>query len=275
MFGAICGDIIGSYYENHMTKNYDFELFNRENTFTDDTVLIVAVCDAILYNDKPINGFRAKKIRAYEYAARYKQYYARYPYAGFGQMFSEWAKSKSIYKQKSYANGAAMRIIPIAYAYEDIEQVIIQTKCSAAITHAHKEAVTGAEIIVTACFLARNNHSKDDIKQYLIKNYKLKFDTALDDIKSSYVFNSRASYCVFPAVLAFLESSDYEDAIRKAVSLGGDSDTIAAMTGGIAEAFYGKIPEKITSKCWSLLDMGLKNVIRDFTDKYCHKIIIL
>jgi len=270
VFGVICGDIIGSYYENHCTKNYDFELFQRDSTFTDDTVLTIAVCDTILYNDKPTSGFFNKRIRAREYAERYMQYYNRYPYAGFGQMFSEWARNKEIRKQKSYANGAAMRVVPIAYAYNEMKQVMLQVKCSAEITHAHREAISGAKAIAAACFLALKKCSKDEIKQYLVKYHGLKFKQTLDEIKPSYVFNSRASYCIVPAILAFLESSDYEDAIRQAVSLGGDSDTIAAKTGGIAEAFYGEIPEHIKNKCWSLLDIGIKNTLKKFTEAYCN-----
>ena len=268
MFGAVCGDIIGSYFENHVTKNYDFDLFCRESTFTDDTVLTVAVCDAILYNDKSVNGILEKRQRETEYAYRYKQYYSRYPYSGYGQMFSAWAKEKDLRKQKSYANGAAMRVIPIAYAYDDIKQVIIQAKCSAIYTHNHPEAIRGAKIIASACFLARNKQTKIQIKEYLASTFGLKFDFTIDSIRPNYVFDSRTNYTVPVAVAAFLESYDYEDAIRKAVSLGGDSDTIATMTGGIAEAFYGNVPDYIKSKCWGLLDSGLRNIINEFRDKY-------
>jgi len=268
MLGAICGDIIGSYYENRCTKEYDFELFRRESTFTDDTVLTVAVCDTILYDDTPISGFFGKKMRARDYAERYKHFYYRHPHAGFGQMFSEWVRSNELYRQNSYANGAAMRVIPIAYAYNDIKQVMLQAKCSAAFTHAHKEAISGAQVIAATCFLALNKYSKDEIKQYLAKHFRIKFKHTLDEIRPSYVFNSRTNYCIIPAVLSFIESSDYEDAIRKAISLGGDSDTIATMTGGIAEAFYGEIPQYIKDKCWGLLDIGLRNIVKKFIEKY-------
>jgi len=267
VFGAICGDIIGSYYEMNCTKEYDFELFKKESCFTDDTVLTVAVCDAILYNPKVIGIFEQNN-RAAEYAYRYKQYYKRYPYAGFGQMFQEWAYNPVLRKQKSYANGAAMRVVPIAYAYDNLKEVELQVKLSCIYTHNNREAIKGAQSIASSVFLARNNWSKEEICKYIESRYKYKLSVSIDDIKTNYVFNSKTSYTVPPAIIAFLQSTCYEDAIRKAVSLGGDADTIACMTGGIAEAFYKFIPEEIKAKCWSKLDSGLKKTIREFCQKF-------
>lgn len=267
MYGALFGDIIGSYYESHCTKNYNFEMFRKDNSFTDDTVLNTAVCDAILYDDTPINKKNLKK-RAYEYAIRYKAYYRRYSYAGFGVMFSEWAESDIMKKQKSYANGAAMRVIPIGYAYDSLEQVHLQVEASCLYTHKNREAITGAKAVSSAVFLAVHGKSKTHISEYIERNFRYNLNVSLSDIKENYVFDSSTSYSVPPAIIAFLESENYEDAVRKAVSLGGDADTMACIAGGIAEAFYQKIPEDIKRYCMSKLDMGIKEKANEFTKKY-------
>lgn len=266
MFGAIYGDVIGSYYEFHCTKDYDFE-FNKDSFFTDDTVLITAVCKAILNNPDNIT-WRTARARGREYAAQYRQYYSRYPHAGFGNMFSEWAKDPYARNGHSYANGASMRVIPIGYAYGTLEQTLLQAKVSCLPTHNHREAVKGAQAVAAAVFMVRNGKSKDDIKEYLEKKFKYKLSTSLCDIKESHVFDSRTSYSVPPAIIAFLESSNYESAVRNAVSLGGDADTQACIAGGIAEAYYKEIPEHIKRFCDTRIDGSIKAVIKDFNKKY-------
>lgn len=267
MFGAICGDIIGSYYESHSTKNYDFNLFNKDSIFTDDTVLTAAVCDTLLLNSENATFFGKQK-RAAEYAYKYKQYYKRYPNAGFGQMFQSWANKTTLSKQNSYANGAAMRTVPIAYAYNNLNEVEVQAKLSSIYTHNHNQAIKGAQAIACVVFLARHNKSKEEILKYIENRYKYNLSISIDLIKSNYVFDSKTAYTVPPAIIAFLQSNSFEDAIRKAVSLGGDADTIACMTGGMAEAYYKIIPEEIKNKCWSKLDIGLKQTIKKFNNKF-------
>lgn len=269
MFGAIYGDVIGSYYEVHCTKNYDFE-FNRDSTFTDDSVLIAAVCKAILNNPAEISRFNIRS-RAREYGAQYRQFYAYHPHAGFGNMFSDWAKNHGAGNGRSYSNGASMRVIPIGYAYSTLEQTLIQAKASCVPTHNHRDAIKGAQAVAAAVFLARSGESKGGIKEYLEKTFKYDLSAPISAIRENHVFDSRTSYSVPPAIIAFLESSDYESAIRLAISLGGDADTQACIAGGIAEAYYKAIPDHIKRFCDARVDGSIKSVVREFNQKYISK----
>ncbi len=266
MFGAIYGDVIGSYYEVHTTKNYNFD-FHSESTFTDDSLLTTAVCKAILNNPSDITRFELKK-RALEYAVQYKRYYSLFPNAGFGMMFAEWAKNSDIKVIHSYGNGGAMRVVPIGYAYNTLEQVMLQAKASCLYTHKHKEAITGAQIVAGAVFMARNGASKEEIRAFASKLFGFDLTTSLEQLKPNFSFNSRTSYSVPPAVIAFIESTDYESAIRNAVSLGGDADTIACIAGGLAEAFYKYIPANIENFCDTRLDYSIRSTVREFEEKY-------
>jgi len=268
MYGAVFGDIIGSYYEIHSTKEYNLNIFRNESHFTDDTVMNLAVCDAILYNDSDINFFKINK-RAYEYAVRYKSFYSRYPSCGFGEMFSSWAKSKSMFRQKSYANGSSMRAVPIGYAYKTLEQVYIQAKASCMFTHCNREAIRGAEAVAGTVFMAHNGYSKYEIQKYIQEKFSYNLSISLSEIRSDYIFDSDTFYSVPPAIRAFLESENYEDCIRKSISLGGDADTMACISGGIAEAYYKKIPDKIRNFCMGRLDIGMKEILNRFYKKYC------
>ncbi|PKM62520.1 MAG: hypothetical protein CVU97_04945 [Firmicutes bacterium HGW-Firmicutes-21] len=268
MLGAICGDIIGSVFEIHNVKSEDFELFSRESSFTDDSVLTVAVADALIFNNKPAKGYFRGLTRQREYAYRYKQYYSRYPYAGFGNMFKNWAAVNELNRQNSYANGAAMRVSPIGFAFDNIDDVIQEAVYSCKYTHNHKEAIQGAKAVAVSVFFARTGCSKEYIKKYIERYIKMDLSFTLDSIRKEYVFDSRASYSVPPAIVAFLESNSFESAIRKAISIGGDSDTIACITGGIAQAYYKTIPSYITNKCLSILDSGLKKTLYDFNKQF-------
>lgn len=265
MFGAIYGDVIGSYYESRCTKDYDFP-FQRESTFTDDTVLTVAVCKAILNNPEPISRFQIRR-RAFEYAGQYKQYYSYYPRAGFGNMFSAWARSRSFRTVRSYGNGAAMCAVPIGYAYDSIEQILLQVKASCYCTHRNREAVKGAGAVAVAVFLARTGQSKEDIREYLKKKFGYDLSRSVADIREDHVFDSRCSYSVPAALTAFFDSHDYESAVRNAVSLGGDADTEACIAGGIAEAYYGEIPKAISDFCNSRVDISLRQVVNEFRER--------
>ncbi|MCM1506731.1 MAG: ADP-ribosylglycohydrolase family protein [Ruminococcus flavefaciens] len=268
MLGAVYGDIIGSYYEHHSTKNYDFPLQNQSR-FTDDTVMTTAVCKAILENGNDITKTQIES-RGYEYAVRYKQYYSYFPYAGYGYMFRNWAKDVNNMKvQDSYGNGGAMRCVPIGYAYNTEEQVLLQAKASCYYTHNHKEAIRGTQAVAMAVFMARNGEKKNSIREYITNNFKYDIDYTIEDIKPDYSFSSETLYSVPPAIVAFLDSHDYESAVRNAVSLGGDADTMACIAGGIAEAFYKDIPEEIKNFCYPKIDMTLKNVLNEFSEKYC------
>lgn len=267
MFGAIFGDIIGSYYELHCTKDYNFP-FHRESTFTDDSVMTSAVCKAILLNDENTEKKHIKR-RAREYAVQYKQYYSYFPNAGYGNMFSEWAKNpKNMKKQKSYGNGSAMRAVPIGYAYNTLEQVLLQAKASCIYTHNCRESINGTQAVASAVWLAVNGESKNTIKNYICRKFRYNLDYSIKDIKMHYSFDSSTAYSIPPSIVAFLDSEDYESAVRNAVSLGGDADTMACIAGGIAEAYYKNIPEHIRKFCYSRLDYTIKSTAIKFCRKY-------
>ena len=267
MIGSICGDIIGSVFEWHNVKSEDIELFSRGSRFTDDTVMTVAVAEKLLRCEN-LHGIQYNRAATKEYAAHFKQYYSRYPDAGYGQMFSDWARNRTFTKQSSYGNGAAMRAAPIGYAFEDLNAVLKEARLSCFYTHNNNEAIRGAQAVAGCVFLARIGASKDEIRRFASGKigYHLRF--TLDSIRPDFKFDSRAGYSVPPAIVAFLESSDYESAVRKAISIGGDSDTIACITGGIAHAFYKSIPKPIHDKCMMMLDSGLKKTVNEFMKRY-------
>ena len=264
MLGAIIGDIVGSTYEWYNVKTEDFELFPAGSRFTDDTVLSVAVAEKLLNDDKASMSSRKS------YALWYKQYYKRYPNSGSGQMFAQWATEEGFRVQRSYGNGAAMRVTAIGLVHESLEMVWKETKASCYYTHNHPEAVKGAMLVATAVFLAKKHMDKAEMKKYLEKKFHCKFQS-LDELREGYVFDSKASYSVPPAIEAFLESDSYESAIRKAISIGGDSDTIACMAGGIAQAYYQEIPDHMKQPAMRILDSGLKRVVCEFEEKYLYK----
>ncbi|MCR4703542.1 MAG: ADP-ribosylglycohydrolase family protein [Saccharofermentans sp.] len=260
MYGAVFGDIIGSHYEWHNVKSEDFELFPKEARFTDDTVLTVAVAEAILN----MGDNSPRKC----YATHIKAYYSRYPYAGFGNMFRSWAESPSLQIQRSYGNGASMRVSAIGWAFNDEKEILRQVSESCYYTHHNREAVMCAQAVAIAVFMARTGASKEDIRSRLENEFKLHFES-IEILRASYQFDSRSIRSVPHAIEAFFESEDYESCIRRAVSLGGDSDTIAAIAGGIAEAYYHEIPSHIANKGKLILDSGLKRVLNQFGQRFC------
>lgn len=176
MYGAVYGDVIGSYYELHPTKDYHFPL-QPQSTFTDDTVLTVAVCDTLLANPRPIGPLGVRR-RGEEYAARYRQYYHRFPNAGFGQLFAAWAgESESQRRQHSYGNGAAMRVVPLGYACQSLKEALQEVTASCYFTHCHKEAIRGAQAVAGSVFLAWHGHSKEEIRWFVEK--RCRFDLSI------------------------------------------------------------------------------------------------
>ncbi|MEA2040732.1 MAG: ADP-ribosylglycohydrolase family protein [Thermodesulfobacteriota bacterium] len=254
MIGAIAGDIIGSIYEAHNIKSEDFPLFSRGCTFTDDTVLTVAVADCILHDG--------------DYAEKLKEYYFMYPYAGYGGAFHAWTRSDSNEPYKSWGNGSAMRVSPVGFAYNDLEEVLEQAKRSAEVTHNHPEGIKGAQATASAIFLARQGKTKGEIKSYIEGTFLYSLQEKIDEIRQYYTFDISCQGSVPQAITAFLESESYEDAVRKAVSIGGDSDTIACIAGGIAEAYYKGIPEFIFDQAYSILDNRLKSITEEFRSRY-------
>ena len=254
MLGAIAGDIIGSVYEFSPIKTTDFELFSARSTFTDDTVLTVALAEAILHGR--------------DYGRTMKEYYRRYPYAGYGSYFHQWARSDDNQPYNSWGNGAAMRISPVGFAYDTLEEVLERAEYFTAITHNHPEGIRGAQATAAAVFLARKGSSKEEIKAAIESRFGYDLSRSLDEIRPTYAFDVSCQGTVPQAITAFLESRDFEDAIRKAVSLGGDSDTLACITGGIAHAFYGPLPDHITRRVYSILDDRLSEVTREFMNAF-------
>lgn len=253
MLGAICGDIIGSVFEHNNYKAKDFELFDMNSRFTDDTVLTVAVADSLL--------------RGETYMSSVRKYYHLYPYAGYGGTFQIWARSDEQRGYDSFGNGSAMRVSPVGWAFNTLEEVLLQAEATAIITHSHPEGIKGAKAVAGAIFIARNGGSKAEIKQFAeTLHYDLNF--RLDDIRETYQFDVSCQGSVPQALAAFIESEDFEDAIRNAISIGGDSDTIACIAGSIAEAYYNGVPSLIEDICLERLDARLLGVYDAFDAKF-------
>jgi ADP-ribosylglycohydrolase len=255
MLGAIAGDIIGSVYERSPVKKRDFSLFSIDSTFTDDTVLSVAVAKVLL-SDK-------------DYDIAFREFYLQYPNQGYGYGFSRWVQSDSNNPYNSYGNGSAMRVNPVGWAFDSLPEVLHEAKQSAIITHNHPEGVKGAQAVAAAIYLARTGHSKPAIKDYLSKTFLYDLERPLDDIRPDYTFDVSCQGSVPESIIAFLESSNYEDAVRNAVSLGGDSDTMACIAGAIAEAYYKYIDPVIIAAVFERLPAHLATITKQFTGKYC------
>jgi ADP-ribosylglycohydrolase len=253
MFGAIVGDIVGSMYEFHNIHTKDFPLFGEKCDFTDDTVMTVAVANALhVYREqKSLAAFRD------ECASQMRRLGREYPGRGYGGRFAKWLADDAMGPYNSFGNGSAMRVAPVAWAAGSVEEAETLARASAEPTHNHPEGIKGAQAVAAAIYLGRIRKSKKEIRDYIESKY-YKLDFTLDDIRSSYSFNETCQGSVPQAIEAFLESENFEDAVRNAVSIGGDSDTIAAMTGSIAEAFYGGVPADIKKKALSYLTDELR-----------------
>ncbi len=257
IIGAVIGDVIGSVFEWNNIKTTDFDLFNPKCDFTDDTVLTIAVADCIL-NKKDF----AKTI--WEYGRKYRG-------RGYGGSFRKWLKEDKPKPYGSFGNGSAMRASAVGFAFEDIETVLEVAKQSAEVTHNHPEGIKGAQATATAIFLARQGKSKQDIKDYITQTFDYNLDFTLDEIRPTYKFDVTCQGSVPQAIVAFLESSDFESAIRLAISIGGDSDTIACITGGIASAFYKQIPTEIMDFVVDKLPSEYIEIMNKFDEKYDRK----
>jgi ADP-ribosylglycohydrolase len=241
LLGSIVGDVIGSVFENQNVKTTDFDLFSRFSRFTDDTVLTIAVADAILHREsKPISWLENRR-NCTVYGRKLKEYGYRFPDAGYGELFKQWLNRDSTRGYGSYGNGAAMRVSPVGFAFQNLNDVVREAKLSAVVTHNHPEAIRGAQAVACAVFLARRGHSKTDIKTFIEGKFGYDLSQRLGDIRPIYSFDSSAKGSVPQAIIAFLESRDFEDATRLAISIGGDSDTIACIAGGIAQAYYKSV----------------------------------
>ena len=254
LLGAIIGDIIGSVHEGAGTKEKDFPLFVAESTFTDDSVLTVAVAEWILTGQDLTDLLHT--------------YYGSFPDRGYGIRFHHWAHERRREPYQSYGNGAAMRVSPVGFAFDTIQEVLDWSERSAAVSHDHPEGIRGAQATAAAVFYARQMEDKGEIQRLLESQFGYDLTTTLDQIRPTYGFDESCQGTVPQALRAFIESTSYEDAIRNAISLGGDADTLACIAGGVAEAYYKRIPSDIILNATQRLDVNLAAVIDRFRNEF-------
>ena len=231
--GSIIGDVIGSVFEFNPTKDYNFEMFNNNAHFTDDSVLTISVANTILEQSN--------------YEDNLIKYYNTYPEKMYGPKFLDWIRTGI--KQESYGNGAPMRISAIGNHFNQSDLVLSESRKAVEMTHSHPEGIKGAQSIALAIFMAKRGYSKKDIKEQIQRHFSYDLNFSIEDIREHYSFNPTSQGSVPQSLMCFIESEDFESAIRLAISLGGDSDTLACMTGGIASVYYKEIPKKIITFC--------------------------
>lgn len=254
IIGAICGDIIGSWYEFCSTKRLDFELFTNRSQFTDDTVCSIAIVDAIM------NGN--------DFVGKLKYWCRKYPKAGYGGNFNWWFRQEHPQPYNSWGNGSAMRVSAVGASAKSIDEVLLLAESSAIVSHNHPEGIKGAQATALAIYLALDGCAKEEIKEQIEIRFGYDLSRKYADIRPRYTFDVSCQGSVPEAIIAFLESSDYESAVRMAVAYGGDADTQAAITGCIAAAYYGEIPDLILTECLNRLPPDIKEVIAKFDKLY-------
>ena len=253
MLGAIVGDIVGSIYEHANHRSKEFPLFKDDSRFTDDSVLTCATA-AVLF-------------AGCDYSDLYRKLGLQYPEAGYGGRFMHWLMDDSMGPYNSYGNGSAMRVSPVGWAFDNEEEVMTAAKASAEVTHNHPEGIKGAQATALAIFRARNGRSQEDIAGEMADRFGYDISIPVDELRDSYQFSVSCQGTVPEAIRCYMEASDFEDAIRNAISIGGDSDTLAAITGSIAEATFG-VPSDIAEEAISRLDEPLAAILVRFCDKY-------
>ena len=261
MYGALLGDMIGAPYEfDRGDKTKDFTMFNSEVHFTDDSVMTIAVAEALMgvpagATDEAIRKALVKDMQKWGH---------RYPDAGYGGRFYGWLfYSENPQPYGSFGNGSAMRVSPVGWLYDTLEETRRMARLSAVVTHDHPEGIKGAESVAAAIFLARNGASKEEIKAYVTETFGYDLSRTCDEIRPTYFHVESCQETVPEAFTAFFEGKDFEDVIRTAVSLGGDCDTLTCIAGGIAEAFYG-VPEEFVRECRSRLTKDILEVVDRF-----------
>ena len=256
MIGAIIGDIAGSRFEWHNHKSKEFELFTNRCGPTDDSIMTLAVAKAIMNCAGDYSRLESEAISCMQ------EYGRRYPDAGYGGRFYRWIFSSNPKPYNSYGNGAAMRVSPCGFAAKSLEEAMLLARTVTQLTHNHPESMKAAEAVISAIYLARIGKTLDEIQDYITERY-YRIDFTLDEIRPSYHFDVSCQGSVPQAFAALFESSGFEDAIRNAISIGGDSDTIAAITGGMAEAYYG-VPKDIRKQAMGFLDDDLSGILLEF-----------
>ena len=267
MIGAIIGDIAGSRFEWHNIKTKEFELLMRDCHFTDDTVMSLAVCEALMSCKSNHSDLSEQAIACMQEIGN------KYPHAGYGGSFRRWLRTQNPQPYNSYGNGSAMRVSGCGYAAESIEEAIQFSRMVTEVTHNHSEGIKGAEATAVAVYLARTGKNILEIRDYINKHY-YPINFTLDSIRDDYTFDVSCQGSVPQALEAFFESRSFEDAIRNAISIGGDSDTIAAITGSIAEAYYG-VPTSIRKHALTFLDERLLNILVEFENLYPAKVEVV
>ena len=258
LYGAVLGDIIGSPYEFDMgDKTKDFPLFSACSTYTDDTVMTLAVAEAIINAGFDGCFYQRNFIRSM------REFGRLFPHAGYGGMFRYWLESSHPQPYGSYGNGSAMRVSAVAWAFNDLQTVRRMARLSAEVTHNHPEGIKGAEATASAIYLARTGSTKAQIKAYIEEQFGYDLSRTCDEIRPGYYHVESCQKTVPEAITAFLEGDSFEDVIRTAVSLGGDCDTLTAIAGSIAEGFYG-VPEELKAQCRMRLPKRLLEVLDGF-----------
>jgi ADP-ribosylglycohydrolase len=254
MIAAIAGDIIGSVYERRAKKTTDFPLLVTRSRFTDDTVMTVAVADCLLHG--------------HPYAATLRSYGRRWPAAGYGGMFRKWLADDAMGPYQSYGNGSAMRVSPVGWAMSTLDEVMAEARRSAECTHDHPDGIAGAQALASAVFLAHHGASKSEIREHVERTFGYDLHRTIAGIRGDYRFDVTCAGSVPEALIAFLDGDDVEQAIRLAVSLGGDSDTQASMAGAVAQAFYKKVSPELIAGVEARLDPALREVTRAFCERF-------
>jgi ADP-ribosylglycohydrolase len=254
MLGAIVGDFVGSRHEFQAQKTKDFELVHDACRVTDDSILTVAVAEWIL--------------RGTDLVTRFHELVAAYPRAGWGSMFYRWASEGHRNPYNSFGNGAAMRASPTGWAFHSVDDTLAAAADSARVTHDHPEGIKGAQATALAIYLARTRHDRALIRREITDRFDYDLARTVDTIRPTYHFDETCQGTVPEAIVAFLDAEDYEDALRNAISLGGDADTLACITGGIAHAYFGSVPPTLATPALAALPEPLRNVWDEFRDRY-------
>ena len=257
MLGAIIGDIVGSVYESNNTKDYNFHLLTSRSRFTDDTVMTLAVAKWLTEDGEHTHEHLVKCMR---------EMGLKYSWAGYGSKFKRWLIKRDPKPYNSWGNGSGMRVSPVGLYAHSLDECLELAKISAEVTHNHPEGIKGAQAIAASIFLSRQEKSKEEIRTYIEDTFGYDLHRTIDCIRPDYTFDVSCMGSVPEAIIAFMDSHDFESAIRNAVSIGGDSDTIAAMAGGIAQVAYG-LPKALSGYCYGLLTPELRHILDDFEKK--------
>lgn len=265
LIGAVIGDISGSIYEFNPHKSKDINLQNKDMEYTDDTIMTIAVADWIL-NDKKLTK-KGLVTRMQQWGRKYPN-----PMGAYGGMFSQWLLSNNPKPYNSWGNGAAMRVAAVGFAFSSLEETLKVAKKSAEVTHNHPEGIKGAQATAAAIFMARTGYTKEEIRRYISENYGYDMNRTCDDIRPTYSFDGSCQGTVPESIIAFLDSKDYEDAIRLCISLGGDADTMGAITGAIAGAYYHQMPYDLYEFAINKLPDDIKGIIKLFYSEHARNV---